>query len=122
MEEKKKIKWIPIFKALIFSYVITTVLLLLLAFLVYKLELSDKKLDIGILLIQFFSCFLGGFLIGKSCRVHRFLWGMLIGSIYVLVLVLVATIIGNETLGSIANVLLTAAVCLGSGALGGMMS
>ena len=52
-------------KALLTAYVLTGGLLLLLALLLYRFQLSRSGVNVGIIAIYILSCFLGGFLEGK---------------------------------------------------------
>ena len=54
-----------IFQALLVSYIVTGILLLVLAVLLYKLNLDKGKVTAGITGIYVVSAFAGGFLIGK---------------------------------------------------------
>ena len=71
-------KMMSLIKGLIVAYLITGSLLLLLALLLYKLELDEGKVTIGIIVIYVVSCFFGGFLVGKKAGTQKFLWGMLL--------------------------------------------
>ena len=61
-----------IFQALLVSYIITGILLLVLAVLLYKLNLDKGKVTAGITGIYVVSAFAGGFLIGKLQKVRKF--------------------------------------------------
>ena len=52
-------------KALLAAYIVTGLLLLLLALLLYKLRLSEAVINLGITAIYLLACFLTGFLLGK---------------------------------------------------------
>ena len=80
-----------IFQALLVSYIITGILLLVLAVLLYKLNLDKGKVTAGITGIYVVSAFAGGFLIGKLQKVRKFIWGLMLGILYFLLLVLVFT-------------------------------
>ena len=80
----RKVMWV--LKSMLASYIITGILLLILAFLVYKFELDEQVVVGGIVSIYIISTFMGGFIIGKLTEVKKFLWGMIIGTIYVLLL------------------------------------
>lgn len=111
-----------ILKDLLISYIVTGILLLLLSFLMLKLDLSNGILSGGIILTYIISCFIGGFFLGKSAEQKRFLWGLLIGGLYFLVILFVS-IIGNTLAGIEAGRLVTVLmICLFSGMLGGMVS
>ena len=68
-----------IFQALLVSYIITGILLLVLAVLLYKLNLDKGKVTAGITGIYVVSAFAGGFLIGKLQKVRKFIWGSCLG-------------------------------------------
>ena len=84
MEQTAAKKSIPmlLMKSLLASYVLTALLLFLLAFLLYKFDLGESKVNLGITVIYILSCFLGGFLVGKGAGTRKFLWGMVLGAIY----------------------------------------
>ena len=67
------------------------------------------------------ACFFGGLAAGKGGKKRKFLWGLLTGAIYFLVLFLLSWKTGTER-ESIRSFLLAAALCLGGGMLGGMIS
>ena len=62
-DKNGRVVWI--LKALLISYIITAVFLLILALLLYKLELNEQKVTMGIVAIYVLSTFAGGFLMGK---------------------------------------------------------
>ena len=106
-------------RSLLTAYVTTALMLLFLALLVFKLELDESKVGIGIILVYVISCFLGGFAAGKSGKTKKFLWGLFTGTLYFLILTVVSMCAGGISSGVLSTVT-TAALCLGSGMLGGM--
>lgn len=109
-------------KFLITAYAITTVLLLLLALLVYKCYLPDKAVNACIIVIYILSTFLAGFLSGKRIGSQKYLWGLCIGGLYFLILVVVSLCIKGSFTDLTSNFLFTMFLCLASGMLGGMIS
>lgn len=109
-------------KLLIFSYVLTTVLLLFLAFLFYKLRLSEVIVNVGITAVYIISTFFTGFLAGKKMKNKKYLWGLLFGAAYFIVLLLVSCVINRGISSFSGNFLSTLFLCVGSGMLGGMLS
>ena len=109
-------------KSLLASYIVTGILLLLLTFLVYKFELDEQVVVGGIVAIYVISTFLGGFIIGKLTGVKKFLWGMVLGAIYVLLLFLISYGVYREFNTNGLNVVTTVVLCVGGGTLGGMLS
>ena len=111
-----------VLKSLLFSYLLTGILLVLSAFALYKLRLKESQVVIVVNVIYIITCLLGGFLMGKGIRQRRFFWGFLLGALYFLVLFLVSTVMGKGLTGDIRQILTTLAVCAFSGTVGGMMS
>lgn len=116
----RKVMWV--LKSLLASYIITGILLLVLAFLVYKFELDEQIVVGGVVSIYILSTFIGGFIIGKLTEVRRFLWGMVVGSIYVLLLFLISYGVYREFNTNGLNTISTIILCVGGGTLGGMLS
>ncbi len=111
-----------ILRDLLISYIITGILLLLLAFLMLKLDISNGVLSGGILVTYILSSFTGGFLLGKSTEQRRFLWGLGMGALYFIILLLIS-ILTNSVMGMEAvRVITVMVICLVSGMLGGMIS
>ena len=55
-----------ILKALVVSYIVTALLLLLLALLLFKFELNESKVSIGVIVVYLLSSFIGGWLAGRG--------------------------------------------------------
>lgn len=109
-------------KSLLCAYIISGILLLLLAFLLYKFNLDEGKVAAGIIMIYVISTFAGGFIVGKLAGVRKFLWGLTCGILYFGLLLLVSIAIYRSLQGNGANVLTTFLLCAGGGMLGGMVS
>lgn len=111
-----------ILKCLLLSYLLTTGLLLLLALMLYQFGFSEKIVSICIIIIYIIVTFLAGFLFGKREGNRKFLWGLLMGGIYFLVLILVSLIVNHGASGINGNFLTVLILCGASGMLGGMLS
>lgn len=111
-----------ILKSLLFSYAVTGVFLLLLAFLLFQFDLGEKPVAAGILVVYVLSCLLGGFMAGKIMRKDRYLWGMLTGLFYYLLLITVSFVVKGKWDMSLIHAVTTFFLCLGGGTLGGMLS
>ncbi len=109
-------------KALLAAYIVTAVLLLLLTCLLYKLNLDEGKVSIGISAVYVISTFTGGFLIGKWNRVRKFLWGLAEGILYFALLLVISIAVYHSLQDGGANVLTTFLLCAGGGMLGGMLA
>ncbi|MDO5423596.1 MAG: TIGR04086 family membrane protein [Eubacteriales bacterium] len=112
---------IAVLKGLVGSCVATALLLVLLALLLFKMELDEGKVAVGIILVYILSSFLGGWITGRKARSRKFLWGMVTGGTYFGILVLIS-LAGGDGAVSAARVLTTLCMCLGGGMLGGMLS
>ena len=111
-----------IFQALLVSYIITGILLLVLAVLLYKLNLDKGKVTAGITGIYVVSAVAGGFLIGKLQKVRKFIWGLMLGILYFLLLVLVSFGVYHTLQGDVMQIVTTLVLCAAGGMLGGMLS
>ena len=108
-------------KCLILAYLITGVLLMILAFLLYKVKISPQVVAAGIILIYIGATFLAGFLAGRKLKQKKFLWGLLLGAAYFLILVLI-TLAVNHSVGDLTQSFFTTLIlCAGGGMLGGML-
>ena len=76
-------------KTLLVSYGITAGFLLLFSVLLYKFRISEEMVTGGIVGIYILSNFAGGFLLGKRMKTRKFLWGILSGFLYFLLMVLI---------------------------------
>ena len=111
-----------VLKSLLLSYVLTGISLLLLAFLLFQFNLGEKPVAIGILVIYVISCLAGGFLVGKIIRKEKYLFGLLVGLSYSLLLAIVSFAVQGKWDMTMRHAVTTFLMCLGGGALGGMLS
>ena len=116
----EKVMWV--LKSLLASYIVTGILLLILTFLVYKLELDEQLVVAGIVATYIISTFVGGFILGKLTEVKKYIWGLSIGVIYVALLFLISYGVYREFNTNGMNAISTALLCMGGGMLGGMLS
>lgn len=119
---KQTPKMMFLVKGLIAAYLITAILLLILALLLYKLELDEGKVTIGIIVIYVASCFIGGFFVGKKAGSQKFLWGMLLGLTYFLLLTAVSAVTEPGLASGWKGLITSFVMCAGAGMLGGMLS
>ena len=109
-------------KSLLFSYILTGSLLLLLALLLYKADLSQKVVSICIIVIYVLATFFAGFITGRKLKNRKFLWGALMGAAYFLVLVVISLAVNRQPGVLSGSFLTTLILCSGGGMLGGMFS
>lgn len=114
--------WTNLLMDLLGAYILTAIFLLVLAFLLYKFQLSPNVIRAGIIFTYMITCFLAGNLAGRQLKQKRYLWGFLMGVAYYLIL-LVLTIVVNQSFGAVTDSLFTTLIlCAGGGMLGGMLS
>ena len=115
-----KILWV--LKGLLVSYVVTGVLLLLLAMALYRLELNEKSVSAAVIVIYVLSTLVGGIVIGKLAKVRRFLWGLLLGGSYFTLLMLITLGVYHTLSGDGVHSLTIFVLCAGGGMAGAMIS
>ena len=121
-KEKKESKGIWLLKALLAGYVVTGVLLMILALLLYQIDLDERKVTMGIIATYVISTFTGGFIMGKLVEEQRFVWGLILGVIYFLLLFAVSFAVNHQLQSNGTNLITTLLLCAGGGMLGGMVS
>ena len=122
MASSLKSRPLSLVRSLLFSYILTGILLLALSFLLYKMKLSRGQIRAGVYAVYVLSCLFGGFLAGKQVGSRRFLWGGLNGILYFALLFLLSLLLNQGFHAGIPGILLNFALCAGSGTVGGMLS
>lgn len=117
-----KEKMVYILKGVLFSYLMTAVLLLLMAVGLYFVGMSEKMVHLLIIAVYVLSTFMAGFMLGKKIQSRKFLWGLLVGAAYFLVLVVVSLVANGTTQGLSDAFATTMILCTAGGMLGGMLS
>ena len=123
MKEKRKMDYAKdILVSLFGGYSVTVLGIVILAFLLLMLQISENTVDMGILVIYVLACLICGIIAGKRTKNRKFLWGMISGSFYFLILLLIS-LLANQTMENVGNDFVTTLfLCAGSGTLGGMIS
>ena len=111
-----------ILKSLLLSYALTGALPLILAMLLYKLDMDEKAVSAGIVAIYITATLIGGLAIGKMAKTRKFLWGLILGILYFALLILITMGVYRTLDGAVANLVTTFLLCAGGGTIGGMIS
>lgn len=119
---QKNIKVIWWIKSLLASYIVTGILLLALTFFMYKFELNEKIVSAAIVGIYVVSTLIGGMIIGKLTKSKRYLWGMVLGIIYFVLLLLITLGVYRTLNGDSVSIVTSLILCAGGGMTGGMIS
>lgn len=111
-----------IFAAVFVMFIVSGLLLLLLALLLYKMEPGESVIRIGIVVIYVLAGLIGGFLMGKLMREQKFLWGLAAGVIYFVLLFVVSAMVKGGFAMEPARTFTALILCGASGMAGGMIS
>ena len=111
---------------LVLMYVISGVMLLLLAALLYNFELSEATVRIGVIAVYVASGVAGGFFVGRQMQEKKYLWGLIVGGVYFALLFALSLLVKSGTGETAAfdavRILTTLVLCAVSGMAGGMLS
>lgn len=113
---------VTIIKCLIGACVLTGILLLGLAFILYQFGMTAKMVSVAMIILYVSVTFVTGLLTGKMMESRKFLWGLLAGAAYFGILLVISLAVGEKGAGSAGNIITTACLCAGGGMLGGMVS
>ena len=114
-------KAVSMLKILLVTYLFTGLLLVLLSLGLYRFSLTEKQVTIGIFVVYFLSGLFGGFLMGRSAGSRKFLWGILVGVLYFVILTLISVGVNHSIQSGIWRILVNLLICAGGGMLGGML-
>ncbi len=109
-------------KLLLIAYGVTGAFLLVLAFVMYKAQPSSGAISVGIIFAYIFSTFLGGFMLGRKVKEKRYLWGLLFGVLYFLVIFFMSMILNKTVFGGMGSAVTVFIMCTLSSMVGGMIS
>ena len=115
-------KILSLLKGLLISYIITAFILLLLAFLMLKLDLPSAVVSGGINFAYIISAFIGGFFVGKRLEQKKFMWGLVMGVCYFVVILLISLMMNRVSPLPLGNLFTVFIISSMSGMLGGMIS
>lgn len=107
---------------LLISFIMTAVVLLIIALFLYKIGISEKLVSGGIIITYVAATFLGGYLSGKKMKTKRYLWGLAMGFAYYVIFIIFSLIINRGDMEVSRTIWTTLVLCMGGGMLGGMLS
>jgi putative membrane protein (TIGR04086 family) len=120
MEKGKKS--IYLIWSLIISYIVTGIILCMLAFFMYQTKAGIGIAGIGITVTYVIASMLAGIITGKQVAKKKFLWGMLSGLLYFLILVGISFLVHENPSVFSGQRLTVLLLCGAGGMLGGMIS
>lgn len=107
--------------SLFIGYLITLTGIVILAILMLFMDITEDFVNIGIIVIYVLSSMGAGFVAGKQFKIKKYLWGMFMGLIYFLILLLVSFLSKNVSQVQGQEVLTSLFLCIGGGTMGGML-
>lgn len=125
MRERSKKQQAPgaitFLKILAAMYIVSGLLLTVLAVLVSKMEQEELIANAGMIVVYVLSCAVGGFLAAKVRGNRKFLWGMLMGAMYFATLFVVSFALNRGIDLDPVHLTTVMAICIGAGMAGGMI-
>lgn len=118
---KGKLAWI-LLKGLVLAGLVSMASLLILAFVMLKVQPDTEILEWGILFVYALSCFLGGLYSGRSIGRKKYLWGLAVGGLYFVLLFAVSGMSSQEAQIEPVRSLTALILCCVGGMLGGMVA
>ena len=115
-------KVLSILKTLIVTYIVSIILLLIIAALMYKCDIGDGIVNVLISISYILSTFVGGVVIGKVEKKNKYMWGALIGISYFVILVFISLIVNAGVSKELSGLMSAMLYCIAGGMIGGMIS
>ncbi len=103
-------------------YIITGILLFLLAVITSKVEAEEVVARIGVLVIYLVSTAAGGYIIGKQKAQRRLLWGIFAGVVYFIIALAIGMALGAGLPADMVRFLTAMCICVAGGGIGGILS
>ncbi len=111
-----------ILSTLLIMYVLTGLMLFGMAFLLYRFQLGEDFVSMGIILVYVVSGFAGGKIMGVRLRMPCGFFGLLLGTIYFLVLFIGSAILSHGLPQDMLRMVAVWIMCACAGMLGGMLT
>ncbi len=115
-------KGLYVVQSLVASYIITGIILCILAFFMYQTKAGIKLANIGVTLTYIISSVLAGIIVGKKMGKRKFLWGMMSGFLYFLILIGISMLIHENVVIMSGEKITALLLCTAGGTLGGMLA
>lgn len=105
----------------VLAVAVTVVLLLVIAFMMEKVGISEKQVQLAVYTVYLLSALAAGFVAGKCKKEKKFMWGAVAGAVWFAVVLLLSLTL--QELQTDTAALFPALVCMvGGGMLGGMVA
>lgn len=112
---------LQVIKGVVAAFLLSAIILIILAFLLYRFDVTESVVRGGIIAAYVFSCFIGGMVVSKRQKGRKYLWGILVGALYYAIILAVSMIVNKRMFVNIPGVVSTGVLCILGGMLGGML-
>ena len=109
-------------KATFASFIVSAIMLLITSTLMLNVGISASIVSILVIITYIVSNFLSGFIMGKGMREKKFIWGVVSGTTYFVILFVLSVLIMGTKDFHLVSTIRTMAICVLSGMVGGMIS
>lgn len=115
-------KAVHMFFSVVLSYILTMLILLIIAFLMLKAGLGGTVVSVALVISWILPLFAGGFFMGRHVEHKRYLWGLTVGILYFIIYLLLSVIIKTEPSPVLSDYIKRGILILLSATFGGMLS
>lgn len=109
-------------KAVLVSFIVSAILLLITSALMLNTNLSASAVSVLVIITYIISNFLSGFIMGKGMEQKKYIWGLISGLSYFVIIFIVSFLFMGVKDLNIATTIRTLLICAASGMIGGMLS
>ena len=109
-------------KAVLVSFIVSAILLLITSALMLGSNMSASFVGAFVIAIYIISNFLSGLIMGKGMEQRKFLWGIVSGLMYFVVIFVLSIFVMSTKDFSLMATIRTLLICTISGMVGGMVS
>ena len=111
-----------IFMALIRSFIVSFILLLIFAMIMFVGDISNNVVGVMVVVTYFISTLIGGLYIGSKADKNKYMWGIILGVAYFALLIMVSILSNKGDLTLDLSVIIALIVSTIGGMVGGMVS
>lgn len=115
-------KLISFLWAILAAYATTAIVLLLIAFIMFKFNLDESVAQFAVTFVYILSSAVGALVLGKLINKNKYIYGFVMGLIYVIIIFVISLVAVGDASVLSDNGISTLLLCLCGGLLGGMIS
>lgn len=109
-------------KVIAAMYIVTALLLFLLALIVSRIPQEEQVLSIGVLFVYLLPTLISGYIIGKMKQSKKFIWGFCMGIAYYAILLAISILYVRGQNMDVIHFVTSFCICVAGGTIGGMVS